>query len=70
MPKAKATKAVAKQKTLTYDVAEQLRTPEEMAAYLDAWLDGSAGGCGRYRSRAGGYRSGTRHVAGGARCRT
>jgi probable addiction module antidote protein len=21
-----------------YDVAEQLRTPEEMAAYLDAWL--------------------------------
>jgi probable addiction module antidote protein len=28
----------AKTKTLTYDVAEQLRTPEEMAAYLDAWL--------------------------------
>ena len=28
-------------KTLTvpYDVAEQLRTPEEMAAYLDAWFD-------------------------------
>jgi probable addiction module antidote protein len=28
-------------KTLTtpYDVAEHLRTPEEMAAYLDAWLD-------------------------------
>ncbi len=25
-------------KTLAYDVAEQLRTPEEMAAYLDAWL--------------------------------
>src|SRR3982750_4180331 len=25
-------------KTLPYDVAEQLRTPEEMAAYLDAWL--------------------------------
>ena len=24
--------------TLSYDVAEQLRTPEEMAAYLDAWL--------------------------------
>ena len=22
-----------------YDVAEHLRTPEEMAAYLDAWLD-------------------------------
>lgn len=25
-------------KTLRYDVAEQLRTPAEMAAYLDAWL--------------------------------
>src|SRR5205823_12031 len=25
-------------KTILYDVAEQLRTPEEMAAYLDAWL--------------------------------
>lgn len=37
MPKT-ATKASAKTKTVTYDVAEQLRTPEEMAAYLDAWL--------------------------------
>ena len=27
-----------KTKTFPYDVAEQLRTPEEMAAYLDAWL--------------------------------
>ena len=25
-------------KTLPYDVAEHLRSPEEMAAYLDAWL--------------------------------
>ena len=25
--------------TIPYDVAEQLRTPKEMAAYLDAWLD-------------------------------
>jgi probable addiction module antidote protein len=25
--------------TVPYDVAEHLRTPEEMAAYLDAWLD-------------------------------
>jgi DNA-binding phage protein len=23
----------------TYDVAGHLRTPEQMAAYLDAWLD-------------------------------
>lgn len=31
-------KTAAKTKTVPYDVAEQLRTPEEMAAYLDAWL--------------------------------
>ena len=36
----KSTQAVVKTKTKTiaYDVAEQLRTPAEMAAYLDAWL--------------------------------
>ena len=28
----------SKTKILPYDVAEQLRSPEEMAAYLDAWL--------------------------------
>ena len=28
----------AKTKTVPYDVAQQLRTPQEMAAYLDAWL--------------------------------
>ena len=28
----------AKTKTVPYDVSEQLRTPEEMAAYLDAWF--------------------------------
>ena len=26
-------------KTTVYDVSEHLRTPEEMAAYLDAWLE-------------------------------
>jgi len=31
-------KSKGKTKTVPYDVAEQLRTPEEMAAYLDAWL--------------------------------
>src|SRR5258706_4421713 len=29
----------AKVRTTPYDVAEHLRTPEEMAAYLDAWLE-------------------------------
>jgi probable addiction module antidote protein len=28
----------SKTKTIASDVSEQLRTPEEMAAYLDAWL--------------------------------
>src|SRR3990167_9453534 len=28
-----------KTRVTPYDVAEQLRTPEEMAAYLDAWLE-------------------------------
>jgi probable addiction module antidote protein len=32
-------KGASKTKTVAYDVAEQLRTPEEMAAYLDAWLE-------------------------------
>jgi DNA-binding phage protein len=27
-----------KPKTSTYDVAQHLRTPEEMVSYLDAWL--------------------------------
>src|SRR5438045_111861 len=31
--------AVSRRKTVAYDVAEHLRTPEEMAAYLDAWLE-------------------------------
>ena len=31
-------KTRSKTKLVPYDVAEQLRTPEEMAAYLDAWL--------------------------------
>jgi probable addiction module antidote protein len=34
-----AAKKTIKTKTIPYDVAEQLRTPQEMAAYLDAWLD-------------------------------
>ncbi|MDB5881527.1 MAG: putative addiction module antidote protein [Ramlibacter sp.] len=31
--------AVSRTKTVAYDVSEQLRTPEEMAAYLDAWFE-------------------------------
>jgi probable addiction module antidote protein len=38
MPKASPKKESVKTKTVPYDVAEQLRTPEEMAAYLDAWF--------------------------------
>jgi probable addiction module antidote protein len=32
------TKTAGKTRTVPYDVTAQLRTPEEMAAYLDAWL--------------------------------
>ena len=39
MTKSKSIKSKRKTKTVPYDVAEQLRTPEEMAAYLDAWFE-------------------------------
>jgi probable addiction module antidote protein len=38
MPK-KTNKNIGRTKTSRYDVAEHLRTPEEMAAYLDAWFE-------------------------------
>jgi len=38
MPRITSKDAV-KTKTSPYDVAEHLRTPEEMAAYLDAWFE-------------------------------
>jgi probable addiction module antidote protein len=34
---------MSKTKTLRYDVAEHLRTPEEMAAYLEACIEESHG---------------------------
>ena len=34
-----SSKSSPKTKSTPYDVSEHLRTPEEMAAYLDAWLD-------------------------------
>jgi probable addiction module antidote protein len=33
-----SSKSRKRTKTVPYDVADQLRTPEEMAEYLDAWL--------------------------------
>ena len=35
----KTVQTTDKTKTVSYDVAEQLRTPEEMAAYLGTWLE-------------------------------
>jgi probable addiction module antidote protein len=35
----RAARKTTKTRATPYDVAEHLRTPEEMAAYLDAWLD-------------------------------
>jgi len=37
--KSSPTRPKAPVRTLPYDVADQLRTPSEMAAYLDAWLE-------------------------------
>jgi len=34
-----AVQRARKTRTTSYDVAEHLRTPEEVAAYLDAWLE-------------------------------
>jgi probable addiction module antidote protein len=34
-----ATRNSTKAKATAYDVSDHLRTPEERAAYLDAWLD-------------------------------
>jgi probable addiction module antidote protein len=39
MTKAKGVKSATRTRTVAYDVSAQLRTPEEMAAYLDAWLE-------------------------------
>jgi hypothetical protein len=42
MPKVTSKKTAqpkAMAKTIPYDLAAQLRTPEEMASYLDAWLE-------------------------------
>ena len=36
--RAKSTRSSSRTRTVRYDVSAQLRTPEEMAAYLDAWL--------------------------------
>lgn len=38
MTKNAAKRSIAME-TTPYDVVEHLRTPEDMAAYLDAWLD-------------------------------
>ncbi len=41
--KKQAARAKPRTKTLPYDVAEQLRTPEEMAAYLEACIEEANG---------------------------
>jgi len=38
-PTKKPARKASQPKTSAYDVAEHLRTPEEMAAYLDAWFE-------------------------------
>ena len=38
MPKSRNRNTSRKTKTFRYDIASQLRSPREMAEYLDAWL--------------------------------
>jgi len=55
-------------KTSPWDVAEHLRTPEEMAAYLEACID-EADGEGLHCQGTGGHRTGPRDDPGGQRLR-
>ena len=55
--------------TSPYDVAEHLRTPEEMAAYLEASIEEAGGGRRVHRQGAGRHRPRKGHVAGCERCR-
>jgi hypothetical protein len=74
MPKSTAAaknsaKKAGSTKTMPYDVAAQLRTPEEMAAYLDAWLgEASDDAAGIARARRHCSREG--HGAGCKRSRS
>ena len=53
-----------KTKTTPYDVAEHLRTPEAMAAYLDAWLEEAPDRRFRHREGPARYRLREGNVAG------
>jgi probable addiction module antidote protein len=53
--------------TTRYDVAEHLRTPEEMAAYLEACLE-EADGDAAFIAKALGDIAREGHVAGGEGC--
>lgn len=44
---------MSRTKTTTYDVAEHLRTPEDMAAYLEATLEESNGDAARVAKALG-----------------
>jgi hypothetical protein len=48
-----------------YDVAEHLRTPEEMAAYLDAWLEEAPDDVAGLARALGGHRPSEGNDAGG-----
>lgn len=59
---------MARTVTTRYDVAEHLRTPEEMAAYLEACFEEADGRC-LHRKSAGGCCPRERYVASCARRR-
>ncbi len=63
-------KKANKTKTTPYDVAEHLRTPEEMAAYLDAWLEEAPDDAAGIAGALGEHRPCQRNDAGCQGCRT
>ena len=58
---------MTKTRTTRYDIAEHLRTPEDMAAYLEACLE-EANGDAAFIAKALGDIARQGYVAGGARC--
>lgn len=59
-----------KTETTRYDVAEHLRTQEEMAAYLEACLEEASRRCSVCGQGAGGYRQSQRNDPSSPRCRS
>lgn len=67
---AEKTLSPPKANTSPYDVADHLRTPEDMAAYLDAWLEDADDDILRHRAHPRRSRPRQGHESGRAEHRT